>query len=266
MVLFPRENPARRRKKPVSRRLRRRKRDRPAASTFRPGRRDQLLDEFRADFGCQGEPVRALKAAQSAPGGAVFDAVGLDRISELREGDLRGAHQMRSVIDRLAAQESADRVGRMRGGAVRTRGRPERGRRLRRRGLYRARSGRRGRRCGRSRIRDVRRRGRKRGDRRRGHMRSDRLSRHDRTASRLDERRRRMPPDLQQKRAAADSRDESGQGCADVDSPGRRGHPLHQQTRRPATCRRQQKCKVASACETARQPSFPKGSIRERPR
>ena len=59
--------------------------------------------------------MRALKMAKGAPGGAVFGAVGLDRISELRERDLGGAHQARSVVG-LAAQESADVVGRERGG------------------------------------------------------------------------------------------------------------------------------------------------------
>ncbi len=85
-----------------------------AGSTSR--RRCKLFDEFRADFGGRGQPVRALKMAKSAPGGAVFGAVRLDRVSELRERNLGSAHQMRSAVDRLVAQESADLVGPERGG------------------------------------------------------------------------------------------------------------------------------------------------------
>jgi len=59
--------------------------------------------------------VRALKMAKGPPGRAIFDAIGLDRISEFRERDLGGTHQARSVVGR-AAQESADLVGRERGG------------------------------------------------------------------------------------------------------------------------------------------------------
>jgi hypothetical protein len=59
--------------------------------------------------------MRALKMAKSAPGGAVFGAGGLDRVSELRERDLGSAHEGRSVVG-LAAQESADLVGPERGG------------------------------------------------------------------------------------------------------------------------------------------------------
>jgi hypothetical protein len=54
--------------------------------------------------------VRTLEMAKSAPGGAVFDPIGLDRISELREPNLGGAHKARSVVE-LAAQESADWSG-----------------------------------------------------------------------------------------------------------------------------------------------------------
>ena len=57
----------------------------------------------------------ALKTAKGAPGGAVFGAVELDRISELRERDLGSAHEGRSVVG-LAAQESADLIGPERGG------------------------------------------------------------------------------------------------------------------------------------------------------
>jgi hypothetical protein len=53
--------------------------------------------------------------AKSASGGAIFGAIGLDRISELHERDLGGPHQTRSVFG-LAAQESADLIGRKRGG------------------------------------------------------------------------------------------------------------------------------------------------------
>ena len=80
-----------------------------AASTSR--RRCKLFHEFRADFGGQGQPVRTLKMAKSAPGGAVFSAVWLDPVSELRERDLGSAHQMRSALDRFVAQKSADLVG-----------------------------------------------------------------------------------------------------------------------------------------------------------
>ena len=54
--------------------------------------------------------------AKSAPGGAVLGAVWFDRVSELRERNLRSAHQMRSAVDGLVAQESADLVGPERGG------------------------------------------------------------------------------------------------------------------------------------------------------
>ena len=59
--------------------------------------------------------MRTLEMAKGPPGGAIFDAIGLDRISELRERDLGSAHEGRSVV-RLAAQESADLVGPERGG------------------------------------------------------------------------------------------------------------------------------------------------------
>jgi len=85
-----------------------------AASTSR--RRCKLFDEFRADFGGRGQPMCALEMAKSAPGGAVFGAVWLDRVSELRERDLGSAHQMRSVVDGLVPQESADLVGPEHGG------------------------------------------------------------------------------------------------------------------------------------------------------
>src|SRR5208337_4654099 len=75
-----------------------------ATSAFRPGRRGELLNEFRADFRRRGQPMRALKMAKSAPGFAVLGAIGLDCISELHERDLGGAHQMRSVVEGLAAQ------------------------------------------------------------------------------------------------------------------------------------------------------------------
>ena len=48
--------------------------------------------------------------AKGPPGGAIFDAIELDRISELRERDLGSAHEGRSVVG-LSAQESADLVG-----------------------------------------------------------------------------------------------------------------------------------------------------------
>jgi hypothetical protein len=67
-----------------------------AASTSR--RHRKLLYEFRADVSGRGQPMRALKMAKSAPGGAVFGAIGLDRISELRERDLGGTHQTRSIV------------------------------------------------------------------------------------------------------------------------------------------------------------------------
>ena len=59
--------------------------------------------------------MRTLEMAKAPPGGAIFDAIGLDRISELRERDLGSAHEGRSVVG-LAAQESADLVGPERGG------------------------------------------------------------------------------------------------------------------------------------------------------
>jgi hypothetical protein len=85
-----------------------------AASTSHCG--CKLLDEFWADSGGWDQAVRALKMAKSAPGGAVFGAVWLDRVSKLRERDLGSAHQMRSAVDGLVAQESADLVGPERGG------------------------------------------------------------------------------------------------------------------------------------------------------
>jgi hypothetical protein len=60
--------------------------------------------------------MRTLEMAKGSPGGAIFDAIGLDRISELRERDLGSAHSGRSVVG-LAAQESADLIGPERGGA-----------------------------------------------------------------------------------------------------------------------------------------------------
>ena len=59
--------------------------------------------------------MRALKMAKSTPGEAVFGAIGLDRISELRERDLGVTHQTRSVVG-VTTQEGADLVGRERGG------------------------------------------------------------------------------------------------------------------------------------------------------
>ena len=59
--------------------------------------------------------MRTLEMAKGPPGGAIFDAIGLDRISELRERDLGSAHEGRSAVG-LAAQESADLVGPERGG------------------------------------------------------------------------------------------------------------------------------------------------------
>ena len=59
--------------------------------------------------------MRTLEMAKGPPGGAILDAIGLDRISELREPDLGSAHKGRSVVG-LAAQESADLVGPERGG------------------------------------------------------------------------------------------------------------------------------------------------------
>ena len=59
--------------------------------------------------------MRTLEMAKGPPGGTIFDAIGLDRISELRERDLGSAHEGRSVVG-LAAQESADLVGPERGG------------------------------------------------------------------------------------------------------------------------------------------------------
>lgn len=85
-----------------------------AASTSRRHRKS--FDEFRADFSGRGQPVRALKMEKSAPGGAVFGAVRLDRVSELLERDLGSAHQMRSAVDEVAVQESADLVRGERGG------------------------------------------------------------------------------------------------------------------------------------------------------
>ena len=60
--------------------------------------------------------MRALKMAKSAPGGAVLGAVWFECVSELRERNLRSAHQMRSAVDGPVAQESADLVGPERGG------------------------------------------------------------------------------------------------------------------------------------------------------
>jgi hypothetical protein len=42
--------------------------------------------------------VRTLELAKGPPGGAIFDTIGLDRISELRERDLGSAHKERSVV------------------------------------------------------------------------------------------------------------------------------------------------------------------------
>ena len=50
------------------------------------------------------------------------------------------------------------------------------------------------------------------------------------------EKRRRMPPHLQQKRIGADSRDERRHACADVTRLGVQGN-FHQQAHRPAGCR-----------------------------
>jgi hypothetical protein len=85
-----------------------------AASTSWSGRGRKLVDEFRADFSGRGQPVCTLKMAKSAPGGVVFGTVGLDRISEHRQRDPGGAHQMQFIVDGLAAQERADLVGRRR--------------------------------------------------------------------------------------------------------------------------------------------------------
>jgi hypothetical protein len=60
-------------------------------------------------------PCARSKWRRARRGGAIFDAIGLDRISELRERDLGSAHEGRSVVG-LAAQESADLVGPERGG------------------------------------------------------------------------------------------------------------------------------------------------------
>ncbi len=46
--------------------------------------------------------MRVLVMAQGAPGGAVFDAIGLDRIAEPGERDLRSAHEAGLVVDGLA--------------------------------------------------------------------------------------------------------------------------------------------------------------------
>src|SRR5579863_2227797 len=89
-----------------------------AAGAASGGRRRELLDELGVDFGRRREPVGMLETAKGAPGGAVLGAVGLDRISELQERDLGGAHKMRSVVDALSAQERADRVGGERGGPL----------------------------------------------------------------------------------------------------------------------------------------------------
>ena len=259
------------------------RKSRAAASASRPGRRGELLDEFRADFRRRGQPMRALKAAKSAAGGGVFGAIGFHRISELRERDLGGAHQMRSVIDRLATQKSGDLVGGARGdrslAAIRARGRrwrrgwmllvlrgwPDRGRCVRCR------------RSGRARLARCRGRGGRGGigrrDRRWGCMRGDRLNgRPSRgracgsrqgIVSRRGEKRRRMPPDLQQKRIAADSCDERRQACADEASPRRRHDPLSQQARRPEACRPQQGCRITNAYEGFHQASFPQQLIRK---
>ncbi len=83
--------------------------------------------------------------------------------------------------------------------------------------------------------------------------------------SRGSEKRRRMPPDLQQERIGPDSRNERRHTCADEDAPGRRQACLHQQAHRPAGCRPQQGCSVANAHEGFKQVRFPQESIRKRP-
>jgi hypothetical protein len=55
--------------------------------------------------------------AKGAPGGAIFDAIGLDWVSELRERDLGGAHKA-GIIAGLAAQKGANLVGREQGGTL----------------------------------------------------------------------------------------------------------------------------------------------------
>jgi hypothetical protein len=61
-------------------------------------------------------PTRArAQNGEERAGWRHLGAIGLDRISELRERNLGGAHQARSVVE-LAAQESADLVGPERGG------------------------------------------------------------------------------------------------------------------------------------------------------
>ena len=75
----------------------------------------------------------------------------------------------------------------------------------------------------------------------------------------------RMPPHLQQTRIGANSRDERGHAFADVNSPGRGQGNFHQQARRPAGCRPQQGCSVASAHEGFKQAWFPQQLIRKRP-
>ena len=207
-----------------------------------------------------GATLRALEMAQGAPGGAVFGAVGLDWISELHERDLGGAHQMRS--DRRACRARERRFGRapttpgIEGGSSARR--PDGGRCVRRR--RRSRAIRPPQAAGRARPSDAEtgaggrlRRDRRNRRRRRGRIRGSRQG----SDNRRDDKRRRMPPDLQQKRAAADSRDERRQPRADVGLASAPRSPVPSAGAPPRARRPQQRSRFTNAYEDFDQASFP---------
>ena len=63
----------------------------------------------------------ALKIAERASRIPVFNSVNLDRIAEFRQRGLSSADQMRFVVQRLTAEETADLIGRARYGGIEVR-------------------------------------------------------------------------------------------------------------------------------------------------